>query len=201
MKRVLVIVATIAMLVAVGAGAQNIQEGDIIIGGSSADLFNFSHREEAPGGNFDELSISVDTVFIRLNTYAGFFLSDGFEIGPEVILEYRREKSAALVDSDTDLGLGAQFGYFHDTGGPVVPYFRFAGAFISTTFERNGNDSGETGYSITPRAGIIYFLTEEAGINVNAYFNYLRAVDVDPDLDLEAREIEFGLELGVTLAL
>jgi hypothetical protein len=190
------------LLVSGLAVAQNTSRGDVIIGGSTADLFNYVQREEAPGGDFDgETALSVNTVYVGFNTYAGFFIRDGFEIGPEAIFEFRRETAAGIVDMSTDLALGAQLGYFGQRDTKTIPYFRLAMAFVSTTFETNGNDAGETGFSITPRAGLVYFLADEVGINFNGYVNYLRAIDVDPDQDLEAREFDIGVEIGLVLTL
>jgi hypothetical protein len=182
--------------------AQNTAQGDIMIGVSTSDIFSYAYREEAPGGDFDGPNATpLDTINISLASFAGYFIADGWEIGPEVFFEFARENEQGTVDMATDLAVGAQVGYFSPNAEGFVPYGRLNVSFISTTFEFANNDRGENGFSVTPRAGFAYFFGDRVGLNLNAYFNYLRAIDIDPDNDFEAQEFDVGLEIGLVLAI
>ncbi len=205
MRKICGFVLAMIALTATVAGAQNLLQGDMVVAASTADLFRLEYREEAPGGNFaDGNTVSSSGFYSSLNGYLGYFVTNGFEVGPDVLFEHRRTRTGDLLDTWTNLTLGLQVGYFRPTTSNLVPYARLGTAFVSSTFSGAGagGDGGESGFSLTPRAGVLYFLADQIAINLNSYLKYSRVAEVAPATDEpEARQFDIGAELGLLLKL
>ncbi len=123
----------------------------------------------------------------------GYFVSDGFEIGPVLSLMYNSDTTTTEPDGGTEsedtssgylFGLGVQLNYYFSGRGFSAPYVGIALQYGMANTEMvdetpAGNDVDTTttttdgsGFIIMPRAGIAFFVTKNFAIDPSLYISY-----------------------------
>jgi hypothetical protein len=150
------IVAGLAMLAAVQAGAASISEKSIELMTS----VNFQHSSVSDGNTSEGL-----TQF-DLDGTAGYFINNRIEVGGGLHISHQ----SAIGVSTTGVGLTASGFYNFATTGNVIPY-----AGLSLGFVSHGGDLGDSTEGIIPEltGGIRFPMHDVISMNVFAGYRHV----------------------------
>lgn len=193
--------APIALLLAGGGAFGQSSKGDWVVGGGLSGSLGIGSYRVRSG---DAAAEPNKTVKAGLNGFAGYFLADGVELGPELDYSFSKETepdgdSSALTLYD----LGVQGGFFHPLGRSLLLYFRSSLPYraLRSRFEL-GPITGESigrGLSLMPRGGANLLVTDHLALNVNLFL--LLSALWDRETGERTTTLRYGVELGLNLFL
>ncbi len=223
-----VILLTILLLFAFSSFAmagnpkdKKIKKGNMIVGGCFNSNFAIGLEIEEQDNGKDDL----ETNFVRfdLEGMFGYFVTNGFEIGPYAGINYERAvlrdrdaiddegeaTTVEIINTDTLFDMGLQLGYFFETNTVAVPYIMLGAAYVAGTGSSN-NELSDTkidtaAFSASPKAGVNIFFTNSVALNLGAFFEYtggIRSYDYDDKSDVidhDFMELEYGAAIGVNV--
>lgn len=205
MKRTLWL-ALFAVTTVGGVWAQNIEQGNIILGGySNAWLTGGRFRLD-----YDDPRIidpdEIDTFLVGLGFWAGYFVRDGLQLGIEAYLRYYRADypNDYSFSEVKEFGgrIGPQVGYFFDVGTQFVPYVQLTAYYTYSRDETDGQiDDEDRGFGVRPRGGVNVFVTDSVGLALSAYLSVRRWTDLDSDPRFDFHDTDYGLEFNIVVAL
>lgn len=202
--RATLVMASLLILAVAAFGQGKIASGNVMIGASLTNggietgsyAFYNTSGTEVPGSKTNKFDFSV-------STNLGYFLLNGFEVGPAIRVSYRHYSDPAnssFYTKYTDFGIGAQAGYFQPIGGLTL-YGAVTALYLSSSTETaSGGPSTKTtytGFSLVPEAGLALFLESSVALQVGAYFDYHTYGDSTGTW----RYTYFGLSIGVGVFL
>lgn len=166
MKRIVLVV--MLATVAVGGFAQ--YAGSVLLGGGTSGYLNTDL--------FVDYGSTAWTNF-SAGAYVGYFVADGFEVGPWISIYYDREQNeyAGTLNTDNGATLGAQVGYFLITGSRVTPFVELFGGYRVWRWAdtKYGTVTGESsgGYFQSQlHLGVDFLLSDSVGLRGSTYFQY-----------------------------
>jgi hypothetical protein len=166
MKRIMFVV----VLAAVAACAFAQYAGSVLLGGGLNGYMNTDLLVEYGSTEWTNFSASA---------YGGYFVADGFEVGPWISLYYDRERNESTDILNTDRGatLGVQVGYFFMPGSRFTPFVAlFAGYRLWTWKDTTGGmTTGENSGSYLQaqlHLGMDYLLSDAVALKGGTYFQY-----------------------------
>lgn len=166
MKRIVLVV----VFAAVAACAFAQYAGSVLVGGGLNGYMNTDV--------FVEETWTVWTNF-RIEAYGGYFLVDGFEVGPWIFLTYDRESndSSGILNTDMEANLGLQVGYFFLMGTRLAPFVELFAAYRlgKSTDTTGGMIVAESTWSTVRaqlRVGVEYLITDSVGLNAGTYLAF-----------------------------
>ncbi len=214
MKRVsvLALVFVFCCAGAVLAGEKKIQEGTIMVGGASTFGLMFGKHEIEPDGGD---SMEVSTTAFNLAGYGGYFFMDKAEIGPILGINYAKmEMDEDAIESTgkmTIWDIGVQGAYIWDSGKKEdwAPFAMLALEYLSgkleSEYEIGGggklkNDAEISGWSITPRGGIMLFLHKRFAVDASIFIKYISASGSTKNgdkADFDLTSTNYGIMIGL----
>jgi Outer membrane protein beta-barrel domain len=207
---VITLVLVFAMASSVLAADKNIEAQNILVGGAADFGFGMGTTTATPEEGDD---VETKTTEFGLNGYMGYFVVDGFEVGP--ILGINNDKTTVVdggvdgdfVTSTTTYRIGLQVGYFFDLDSIAVPYGMLALGFLGGSSSMDNGDTEATssisGYGFGPKVGANIFFTEAIALDLGLfmdYDSYTQTVDAGGDdseeYDLDTTDVNYGLAVG-----
>ena len=213
MKRIVVLVLISVFCFAGLAFAQekDINKGTILVGGSSTLGLLLGNHEIKPK---DSDTVKADTTLFNLTAYGGYFLMHGIEVGPIVGFDYAsvNVKQTSLKASGTMslFDIGAQGAYLYDMGKKTAwaPFGMLALEYMSGKVD--GKETADpapeqktktdfSGWSITPRAGVMIFFHPRFALDLSIFYKYISANGKSKDGVTQKMEItsgNYGIMIG-----
>ncbi len=224
MKRVCVLSFVLLFLLASSAMAadKKIQSGNVVVGGAGNFGFGMGNHTESPEEGDDLTSSTID---IGLETYIGYFVINGLELGPLLGVNYDkmtqndmpiRDDAGNIAREDditttaTTYDLGAQIGYFLEVGSVAVPFFRVGAAYVggSRSVDDGENDASTKlqGFMVGPRLGVDIFFTRAIALELGAFLDYQSVkatydsgVDGAEEFETDLTDTDYGLAVGFNI--
>lgn len=205
MKRALWL-ALFAVTIVGGVWAQNIEQGNIILGGYSGAWLTGGRF----GFDYDDPRIidpdEIDTFSAGIGLWAGYFVRDGLQLGIEAYVSYYRadypNDYSFSERKDFDSRIGPQVGYFFDIGTQFVPFVQLTPYFAYGHETTDGQtDDEDRGVGVRARSGVSAFVTDSVGLALSAYLSVRRISDLDNDPRFDLRDTDYGLEIDIMVAL
>jgi len=213
MKRVsiLALILVLCFAGAVLAEEKKIDRGTILVGGgSSLGLLMGNHTIEPEGSD----DIEASTTAFTLMGHGGYFLMDGLALGPILSFSYGQVKVGQEgLDTTGTLSMweiGAQGVYIFNLGPRKTwaPFGALALEYLSGSMDYevdseavNSDSSSEmSGWSVTPRGGIMFFLHNRIALDLSVYFKYISAsgsMDSGEQQDMDVTSMSYGIMLGI----
>ncbi len=193
------------------AGDKNIEAENILVGGAADLGFALGTRTATPEEGDD---IETNTTSFGLSGYMGYFVIDGFELGPILALDNEKityveggANGDDAVSSTTTYDFGLQLGYFFDLGGAAVPYGMLGIAYRGGSTSYDNGDTEATadmsGYVIEPKVGANIFFTEAIALDLGLFVEYASYTqtqdsgeDDSEEADFDVSETNYGLAVG-----
>jgi hypothetical protein len=183
---------------------QNIWPGDVYLGAdvSSSLVWRQSHIDPEVSGS----GIQEDEYSATFSGYGGYFIRQGVEIGPDLILRFSRQSDdQGNETTERSARFGGHAGYFHYTGGKWVPFGKLISTYNLTSRIRNGNEYSAAGFSLIPTFGIDLFLTASVAVKAAAFFDFeylwWRDEQETGRIDGETMNLNTGISLGLDIFL
>ena len=198
-KRAVLTVLGILLFILPSFG-QNIWPGDLFIGGdiSSSLVWRRSYIDPEDSGS----DIREDEYSATFSGYAGYFITQGVEIGPDLILRYSQRSDNQGNDTiERSARFGAHAGYFHYTGGKWVPFGKLVSTYNLTSRINDGNEYLATGLSLIPILGIDLFITASVAVKASAFFDFEYLWWEDEFDTGEIKGETMNLNTGISLGL
>ena len=212
MRRTAILALVMVFCVAGAAFAEKkeIDKGTIMIGGlSTLGLLLGNHTIEPEGG--DEFKAS-STVFALLG-YGGYFVMDQLEVGPVLGFGYgKAEVDQDNADTTATMSMwdiGVQAAYIFDLGKnkTYAPFAQLALEYMKGSMEYEvdvGGASSKTtselsGWSATPRGGVMFFLHQRFALDLSFFIKYISAsgsTENGQKVDMDATSMNYGILVG-----
>lgn len=190
MKRACIITLILVFALSIPAFAKplkkNIKKGDLVVGGGFDSRFGIGLEME----NTDDGDLETNKIDFGLNGFFGFFVADGFELGPFAGVDYHREvdrdreitdatgdfETYEIIYTETMYDIGLQLGYFFETNTLAVPYLQLFAAYVGGT-EAVDNEVDDmnvniSAFRIGPRTGVNFFFTPTVALDLGIFFDY-----------------------------
>lgn len=212
MKRVSILALIMVFCFAGAAMAEKkeIDKGTILVGGvSTLGLLLGSHTIEPE----DADEIKANTTAFALLGYGGYFVMDGLEVGPVLGFGYGKvEVDQDAADTTGTMSMwdfGVQAAYLFDMGKSksYAPFAQLALEYMSGKMEyevdvagvSNKTKSELSGWSATPRGGVMFFLHKRFALDLSVFIKYISAsgsTENGQKLDMDATSMNYGILLG-----
>lgn len=166
MKRV----ALVVLLAAVAACGFSQSAGSVLLGSGTSGYMNTDVFAEDTWTKWTYFSIGGQ---------GGYFLADGFEIGPWVsfYLENASNASADTTSTYSDARIGVQAGYFMVTGTRFIPFVQLLAAYrMYKDVDKDGgvtiSESSGSAVISQLRLGLEFMLNDSVGLVAGTYLQY-----------------------------
>lgn len=171
-KRVALMLIGILVL-SIPVTAQNIWPGNFMVGGDLTGELSSISRERSPE---EQDPTTTEGVSAQLGLYGGYFIRQGLEIGPSIMIEYSDKSTDGPAGSSesTELGanIGAHIGYYHFLDMRWVPFGKLTVTFNHDESEDETADYYADGIGLVTQAGAEYFITGSIALKLAAYLDY-----------------------------
>lgn len=200
---------------------KKIKKGNMIVGGWFTSHFAIGLELEEQQNNPDNLETNL--VGFNLNGMFGYFVADGFELGPMLGVDYLKaiERDREVTDDQGDtttveiihtntlFDVGLQMGYFFETNTVTVPYIMVGVAYEGGTGSVNDEITDAsmetTAIKVIPKVGVNFFFTTAIALDLAGYMDYtggIRSYDFgdgsDP-VDNDFLELDYGAAIGINV--
>jgi hypothetical protein len=198
-------------LLALSAGAQIGDRGQVylglnlIAGDTLGEGMFFAPSGIAIGGKrtYTGSTLDSDLFSANINILAecGFFLVDGFEVGPMLAFrfwDWHDNQNSSNYNREAVLAPGIQGMYIFRMSGIVHPYVQACGAFVWT--RRKYDEEDYLGYKVMPVAGVKVEVGK-AALDSSLFFSFVSQTLAGSSPAERTDTYSGGLRVGVSLYL
>jgi len=153
-----------------GIDEKKLQAGSGFVGGWLTGKVSYDFKTLDSGTSTDH----IRTLRAGLDAFVGYFVANGFELGPVVSVTYNHENNRTSgVDSwSGKYGLGVQTGYYINTKTIVVPHVRLIAQAVLNDMhdDQLPSDTRLWGGSGRLGPGVSLFFTEHMALDMDLYY-------------------------------
>jgi hypothetical protein len=197
---------------ALAADDKDLNKGTILVGGGSTlGLLLGNHTIKPEEGD----SMKVNSTIFDLTGFAGYFAMEGVEIGGIMSINYGTAKAkqgdTKINGTMTMWDIGPQAGYYYNPGKNTsyAPFGMLALEYLSAGMKSDytlaggdkvKNDADISGWSVTPRVGLLFFLNKKIAVDASLFVKYISASGSTKDgekTDIDVTSTNYGLMFGI----
>lgn len=216
MKRTVLIAFALILCISGIASAKNsnmeINKGTFLIGGaSSSGLLLGDHTLKPEGGDNVDVSSTAFTVM----AHGGYFVVNKLAVGPILGIGYgkaevdQKASDTTSTMSSWDIGIQGTYIYPLKKSDSWAPFGALAIEYLSGNVEnevetagvKNKTKNDISGWSFTPRGGVMIFMNKRFAIDLSVFVKYISGSGstetggVSSDLDVTS--MNYGLMIGL----